>query len=162
MAMAKGVRGILVGAVACAAFAACASRQQTSDTANQAGDEVGSTKQGPASNRVVAAGRVTEVTPYQITLQPPAGDPLRVWLNDQTRVQVAGRQATANEIREGSQARVSYEFGTEGPTAVSVSVLPSGTAPATGGTSGSGSRSPANAPARPQQAPQSGEPRTGM
>jgi len=99
--------------------------------------------QHSARGQQVAAGVVTQVRPDEIVLQPPSGDVMRFRLSDQTEVQVGGRQASANQIREGAEARVAYEQSANGPMAVRVSVNPSA---GVGSTSGQESTTGTSAP----------------
>lgn len=71
-----------------------------------------------ARGQQMAAGVVTQVRPDEVVLQPASGDLMRFRIDDRTKVQVEGRQASTSEIREGSQARVAYEASSDGPKAV--------------------------------------------
>ncbi|ABC82954.1 hypothetical protein Adeh_3186 [Anaeromyxobacter dehalogenans 2CP-C] len=106
----------------------------------------------------LAAGVVTQVRSDEIVLQPRAGDVMRFKLNDRTQVQIDGRVAAADQIREGAEARVVYEPSANGPTAVTVAVNPSGAASGAGmgsgdqtapGTGSSTEGAPPHAPASP-------------
>ena len=102
-----------------------------------------------ARGRQTAAGVVTRVRPDEVVVQPPSGQAMRFSLNESTKVQIEGRASTADEIREGQQARVAYEASANGPTAVSIRVSGAGAAPDTGA-QGTGT----GATDAPQQSPQ--------
>lgn len=73
-----------------------------------------------------AAGVVTDVRPDEVAVQPPSGQPMRFKVDDRTRVQIDGQQGSADQIREGTEARVSYEPSASGPRAVTIRVDRSG------------------------------------
>jgi len=79
-----------------------------------------------ARGEQLAAGVVTQVRPDEVMIQPPMGDAMSFRVSDRTQVWIEGRKASAGQIREGSEARVSYEASSEGPRAVSISVRRAG------------------------------------
>jgi hypothetical protein len=112
--------------------------------------------QRTARGQQIAAGVVTQVRPDEIVVQPASGEAMRFRISDQTQVQIAGRQASADELKEGSEARVSYEASTEGPRAVLIRVTRAGATagPQGMGTGGEGAQSPQ--PQNPQGTPPGG------
>jgi hypothetical protein len=89
----------------------------------------------------LAVGVVTQVRPDEVTVQPASGEPMKFWINDATKVQVEGRQASSDDIKEGQQARVAYQASSNGPTAVSIQVRPLGSRSSGMGTGSSGTGS---------------------
>jgi uncharacterized phage infection (PIP) family protein YhgE len=98
-----------------------------------------------ASGRQVAAGLVTQVRPDEVVVQPRSGEAMKFRVDDTTQVQIEGRTSSADQIREGQQARVSYEASPDGPKAVSIRVSNANATPGTGegssGTTGTGTDS---------------------
>ncbi len=84
--------------------------------------------QQTARGQQMAAGLVTKVRPDEVVVQPPSGDAMSFRIDKQTQVRIAGKKASARQIREGAEARVTYEASSEGPTAVSIKVERSGAA----------------------------------
>jgi hypothetical protein len=70
-------------------------------------------REGRGRGRAGAPGRGDDPTP---------GHAMSFRVSDRTQVWIEGRKASADQIREGSEARVSYEASNEGPSAVSISV----------------------------------------
>jgi DNA polymerase III gamma/tau subunit len=71
------------------------------------------------------SGQVLRATDDEIEVRPTGGgDTMRFRLTDRTRIEIGGRQASASDLMQGEDARVSYEVsgGTE-PIAISVQVL---------------------------------------
>jgi hypothetical protein len=72
----------------------------------------------------LAAGVVAQIRADEIVLQVPSGSAMRFKLNDRTQVDIDGRHGTADQIREGAEARVVYEPSANGPMAVTIAVNP--------------------------------------
>jgi hypothetical protein len=70
------------------------------------------------------SGQVLRATENEIEVKPTGGgDTMKFRVTEQTRIQIAGRQASASDLRQGEDARVSYEVSGTEPTAISVQVL---------------------------------------
>jgi hypothetical protein len=100
--------------------------QEAQQQQRQAAGALSQQTRQTARGQQMAAGLVTEVRPDEVVVQPPTGDAMRFRIDERTQVRVEGRRASARQIREGAQARVSYEASSEGPKAVSIQVEPSG------------------------------------
>src|SRR6266568_1248571 len=125
------------------------SAQQAQQHQQRAATALSEQTQETAKGRQSAAGVITRVRPDEVVLQPQSGEAMRFTVNDSTKVQIEGRTSTADEIREGQEARVSYEPSVNGPTAVMIRVREAGTA--TG--SGTGSTGAAPGPQEPPSQP---------
>ncbi len=114
-----------------------------------------------ARGQQTAAGIVTQVRPDELVVQPPSGQAMRFRVDDSTDVRIDGRKSSADQIREGQQARVSYEPSANGPSAVTIVVSGAranqGMGSSGGTSTGTGSTSePQNQTPEPQSPPQSG------
>jgi hypothetical protein len=69
------------------------------------------------------SGQLTGATPDSIVVTPQAGEPMTFKVTDRTQVQIDGRRASSAEIRQGGDARVSYQMSGSQPTAVVVQVM---------------------------------------
>lgn len=103
--------------------------QQAQQSQQQASQQLANQAQIVARGQQLASGQVTRASPTQLVVEPQGGQAMTFTLTPQTQVQIDGRQASASEIVQGGEARVSYEVtGTE-PTARSVHIM-TGNAPA--------------------------------
>lgn len=76
------------------------------------------------SGEQVLAGQVLQATGEQIVVRPQGGgDPMTFVVNEQTRVEIGGQKGSATDLRQGEDARVSYEVSGTEPTAKSIQVL---------------------------------------
>jgi flagellar biosynthesis GTPase FlhF len=106
-----------------------------------------------ARGQQTAAGIVTQVRPDEVVVQPASGQAMRFRVDDSTDVRIEGRKSSADQIREGQQARVSYEPSANGPSAVSIVVS------GAGATQGMGSGRSSGTTSEPQtQTPESQSP----
>jgi flagellar biosynthesis GTPase FlhF len=84
----------------------------------------------------IVTGVVMQASPQQLVVQPQGGNPVTMQVGLDTRVKIDGREASASDIQQGTDALVSYQMtGTPPqPNATSVSVMTPGGAGATSGT----------------------------
>jgi len=94
----------------------------------------------------VLAGQVQRASPSQLVVQPHGGEEMTFQITDRTQVQIDGLRASASDITQGEDARVSYEMSGAQPTAVLVQVVtgnPSGSVGTAGATgAGAGTTTP--------------------
>jgi hypothetical protein len=70
------------------------------------------------------SGQVLRATNDELEVQPSGGgDAMRFRVTQRTRIEIGGRQASASDLQQGEDARVSYEISGTEPTAISVQVL---------------------------------------
>ncbi len=71
------------------------------------------------------SGQVLRADQGRIVVRPQGGgDEMTFRVTDRTRIEISGRQASASDLMQGEDARVSYEVsGGAEPTAISVQVL---------------------------------------
>ncbi len=70
------------------------------------------------------SGQVLRATDEEIEVQPAGGgDTMKFRLTERTRIEISGRRASASDLMQGEDARVSYEVSGTKPTALSVQVL---------------------------------------
>ncbi|HMA18511.1 MAG TPA: hypothetical protein VKS03_08740 [Thermoanaerobaculia bacterium] len=104
-----------------AAQQASQSQQQATRSLSQQGREV-------RRGRLTASGEVIAVSGTQLVLQPQASDkPMTFQVTGQTAVRIDGKQASATDIQQGEDVRVSYEAtGSTQPEALSIDVSKGG------------------------------------
>lgn len=71
----------------------------------------------------VLSGQVARASPTELVLQPSGGQATTFAITPDTRVLIDGRRASAGEIVQGGEARVSYDVTGRSPTALSVQVM---------------------------------------
>jgi hypothetical protein len=89
----------------------------------------------------MATGVVTQVRRDEVSVQPATGDVLRIRINRETQVRFAGKQGSAEHIKAGQVAQVSYKPSAEGPVAVAIAIGTAGLPSAATGTGSSASGS---------------------
>jgi colicin import membrane protein len=102
------------------------------------------------SGEQVLSGQVLQATGEQVVVRPQGGgDPMTFVVNEQTRVQIGNQQGSASDLRQGEDARVSYELSGTEPTATSIQVLRAdGAQPAQTQTPGATQETPAGTQTR--------------
>ena len=126
--------------------------QQTQQQQQRAANVLSQQTQEIAKGQQTAAGVITRVRPDEVVVQPASGEAMRFSVNESTKVQIEGRTSTADEIREGQPARVSYEASANGPTAVSIRVGEAAASPSSGQgapATGTGSTDTGSSPMNP-------------
>jgi hypothetical protein len=93
-------------------------------------------------------GQVTSASAEEIVVRPPVGETMKFRVTDDTRVQIDGRESSAARIRQGEDARVSYQIVGNQPVAIAVKVMsgelaPRGTQQPGGGAPQGGEEEPA-------------------
>jgi flagellar biosynthesis GTPase FlhF len=77
-----------------------------------------------ASGQQVLSGQVLQATGQQVVVRPQGGgDPMTFVVNEGTRVRIGERDGSASDLRQGEDARVSYEMSGTEPRAISIQVL---------------------------------------
>jgi flagellar biosynthesis GTPase FlhF len=139
--------------------------QQTQQQQRAAAAGLALETQQLAAGHQVAAGLVTQVRPDEVVVQPSNGAAMKFRVDDGTKVQIGGQSSSADQIKEGEQARVAYEASSNGPRAVSINVNKAGSEQGMGagspaasgtdstGTSGSSTASPPPPPSDQSQMP---------
>lgn len=130
--------------------------RQTEQQQKQAAAGLSEQTEATARGRQIAVGVVTQVRPDEVTVQPASGEPMKFWIDDATKVQVEGRQASSDDIKEGQQARVAYQASSNGPTAVTIQVRPLGSPSSGMGAGSSGTGSTGGGAGSSSQAPSDG------
>lgn len=70
------------------------------------------------------SGQVIQATDEQLVVRPTTGgDTMTFRVTDETRIDISGRKGSASELRQGEDARVSYEVSGTEPRAVSIQVM---------------------------------------
>lgn len=82
---------------------------------------------GQAGSMLTINGRVTASAEDSLTLRSPAGEAVRLQLNEQTQVFIDGQQGEIGEIPQGAEVRASYQPSSgQEPTALRVDVMGGG------------------------------------
>ena len=103
--------------------------QQAQQSQAQASRQLTTQQQIVARGEQLVAGQVTRSSPEQLVVVPRGGQAMTFRITPQTRVQVDGRQASAAEILQGGDVRVSYDVTGSEPTARSVEIVTGNAAP---------------------------------
>ncbi len=132
--------------------------QEASQAQQQAASQLANQQQIVSRGEQVVSGQVASASPTELVLQAPSGQPSTFAITPDTRVLIDGRRASAAEIVQGGEARVSYDVTGRSPTALSVHVM-TGNVPAPGNTDRAST--PATSPAPATPAPQGTSPDAG-
>jgi hypothetical protein len=113
-----------------AAIATQQASQQASQSQQQAMQALGEQQQQAARGEHVASGLVTKLSSDQVVVTPQGGgEALAFQVTGRTRIEINGQQASLQDIKQGQDARVAYEFSGTTATATVIQVM---TGPAVG------------------------------
>jgi hypothetical protein len=93
-----------------------AAQKEASRALQQQGEQVKSQQQE-------LSGQITRASADSIVVTPERGEPMTFKVTGATDVRIDGRQASAGEVQQGADARVSYEMSGTDATAVTVQVI---------------------------------------
>jgi hypothetical protein len=123
-----------------AAIATQQASQQASQSQQQALQALGDQQQQPARGEHVASGLVSNLSSDQVAVTPQGGgEPMTFQVTGRTRIEINGQQASLQDIKQGQDARVAYQYSGTTPTATVIQVTTTpGVSPAQGGSSSQG------------------------
>lgn len=127
--------------------------QEASQAQQQAARQLANQEQIVSRGEQVISGQVASASRTQLTVQPQNGQPATFAITPDTRVLIDGRRASASDIVQGGEARVSYDVTGRSPTALTVHVM-TGNVPA----NGDRTSAPAPGPSTSAPAPQGNAP----
>lgn len=104
---------------------------QAEEAQQQASRQLTTQQRIVARGEQLIAGQVTRSSPNQIVVVPRGGEAMTFAMTPDTRVEIDGRQASAAEIVQGGDVRVSYDATGSEPTARSVQIVTGKAAPQT-------------------------------
>lgn len=97
---------------------------EAQEAQQQASRALAQQSQQTARGEQALSGQVLRASDDQLVVRPQGGgDTMTFRVTEQTRIEISGRQASASDLQQGEDARVSYEVSGTQPTALSVQVL---------------------------------------